>query len=103
MSATLTVIYWRDIPSQVIATDGTVTARRQLDDRFMQAIDSAAMRAGLIATDDYLEHWRREARSCGDEVEAEADAEATRIEQHFDQETLLRLTRSGGLAEDTAG
>lgn len=93
----LTVIYWRDIPTQVTATDGSRTARRQLDERFLKAVDAAAMKAGLVESDAYLEHWRREARPCGDDVEAEAEAEAARLEAAFDRDALLALTRAGGL------
>ena len=39
------VVYWRDIPAQVIVKAGRKTAKRQLPERFEQAIDRAAMRA----------------------------------------------------------
>ena len=39
------VVYWRDIPAQVIVKAGRKTAKRQLSERFEQAIDRAAMRA----------------------------------------------------------
>ena len=48
----LTVIFWRDIPAQVTAGKGRGAARAQLSERFQEAIDAAAMRAGLIGTDD---------------------------------------------------
>jgi hypothetical protein len=67
----LTVISWRAIPAQVTAGKGRAAARAQLSDRFQEAIDAAAMRAGLIGTDTYLEEWRREARPCGDDLAAE--------------------------------
>jgi len=50
----LTVIWWRDIPAQVTAKEGRARAARELAPRFQEAIDSAAMRAGLIGTDAYL-------------------------------------------------
>lgn len=92
----LTVILWRDIPAQVTASDGSTSARRQLSDRFQQAIDAAAMKAGLGEADAYLDEWRRETRPCGDDLEAEAAAEADRLEAAFDRETLVALTRAGG-------
>jgi hypothetical protein len=95
--AELTVIRWRDIPAQVTATDGAATARRELPDRFQKAIDAAAMKAGLIESDAYLEGWRRDTRPCGEELEAEVQAEAERLEAAYDRAALLRLTRSGGL------
>ena len=57
----LTVIWWRDIPAQVTAKEGRTRAARELAPRFQEAIDAAAMRAGLIGTDAYLglEYERR--------------------------------------------
>ena len=46
--AQLIVVYWRDIPAQVIVKRGRVTAKRQLTERFEKAIDRAAMRATPI-------------------------------------------------------
>ncbi len=57
--AQLIVVYWRDIPAQVIVKAGRQTAKRELPERFIQAIDMAAMRSGAAATDDYLADWRR--------------------------------------------
>lgn len=97
--AELTVIFWRDIPAQVTATDGTTTARRELDGRFQKAIDAAAMTAGLIESDAYLDGWRRDTRGCGVDLEAEVGAEVARLEADYDRGLLLRLTRAGGQRE----
>jgi len=96
MSATLTVIYWRDIPAQVTAKGEAGSARVQLTDRFQKAIDAAAMKAGLVDMDLYLEEWHQETRPCGDELDAEVAAEAERLEAAFDRDVLLQLARSGG-------
>ncbi len=52
------ITYWKDIPSQVEAFEGTERVRKPLSGRFQELIDAAAMREGLIATDAYLEAWR---------------------------------------------
>ena len=61
--ASLTVIYWRDIPAQVVAEEGRGRKRQQakveLPRRFALAIDEAAMRDGADSTDDYLAEWRK--------------------------------------------
>jgi len=57
--AQLTIVYWRDIPAQVIVKQGRQAAKRQLTERFEKAIDRAAMRAKLRDTDSYLAEWRR--------------------------------------------
>ena len=96
MSAELTVIRWRDIPAQVVAKRGREAARRELSPRFQVAIDRAAMYAGLFGTDEYLNEWARDARPCGDDLESEADLEATRLEAEFTSEVLNDLASRGG-------
>jgi len=92
----LTVIYWRDIPAQVTATDGSAAVRVALPDRFQEAIDEAAMTAGLVGSDDYLAEWRRDTRECGPDLAREVDAEAARLEAKFTEEELQRVAGSGG-------
>jgi hypothetical protein len=94
----LTVIYWRDIPAQVTATDGTASVRVALPGRFQEAIDEAAMAAGLVGSDDYLAEWRRETRDCGADLTREVDAEAARLESVFTPEELQRVVRNRGSA-----
>lgn len=94
--AELTVIWWRDIPAQVVAKRGRETAKVQLSGRFQEAIDMAATRVGLIGTDDYLAEWRRESRACGEELDAEAQQEAARLERLYDDAVLDGLVRAGG-------
>ena len=93
------VVYWRDIPAQVIVKAGRRTAKRQLTERFEQAIDRAAMRAKLTGTDAYLEQWRRaEPVPCGEDLEAEATAAAEALEAEFTPERLRELVANGGNA-----
>ena len=99
MAAELTVIWWRDIPAQIVAKSGRTTARVQLTDRFQEAIDMAATRVGLIGTDDYLAEWRRESRPCGDDLDKEAAAEAHLLEKSYGDAALDVLIRAGGSAE----
>jgi len=95
--ASLTILYWRDIPSQVVVKAGRASAKRELPERFIRAIDAAAMRAGAAATDDYLAGWRRgDASPCGDDLEAEVSAAAARIEAEYDNHRLARLARHDG-------
>ena len=100
--ASLTVISWRDIPAQVIVRRGRETAKVRLSDRFHEAIDRAAMRAGKGSSDLYLAEWKRSnATPCGDDIEQEAAAEARRIEARYSDEDLERLVRAKGLAGET--
>jgi len=96
---TLSIISWRDIPAQVVVRRGRDTAKVQLSARFQEAVDRAAMRAGRGSSDAYLADWRRsEGRPCGEDLQAEAAAEAARIEERFSDEQLEALVKAKGLA-----
>ena len=97
--ASLSIISWRDIPAQVVVKSGRETAKVQLSARFQEAVDRAAMRAGKGTSDAYLADWKRsEPRPCGEDIQAEAAAEAARIEARFNDESLEALIRAKGLA-----
>jgi len=101
--ASLIVIGWRDIPAQVIVKRGREAAKVQLTERFQVAIDRAAMRAGKGSSDAYLADWRRSIpRPCGEDLNAEAAAEAARIEAQFSDADLDRMARAKGLAAPEA-
>ena len=94
----LTVIWWRDIPAQVLARDGRRSSKVVLHPRFQVAIDKAASRAGKRAYGDYIEEWHKVARGCGDDLEAEVNAEVERLETEYDKHRLAELIQSGGVA-----
>ena len=97
----ITIVYWRDIPAQVIAKRGRSSAKQVLSERFEKSIDRAAMRAGARDTDSYLADWRRgDPIACGDDIEAEATAAAERLEREYDMDRLAALVASGGREAD---
>lgn len=101
--AKLILISWRDIPAQVIAKQGRETAKVPLSQRFQEAVDRAAMRAGSGSSDAYLADWKRsELRECGNDLRAEAGAEAARQEARYTDSDLERLIRAYGVADDAA-
>lgn len=95
----VTVVFWRDIPAQVIVGKGRRGAKRQLAERFEQAIDRAAMKVGAAGTDDYLAEWRKAApyQVEGDPGEV-AEAEARRLETEYDQDRIKALIANDGWA-----
>jgi hypothetical protein len=96
--AELTVIWWRDIPAQVIARRDRTTARAVLSDRFQEAIDAAATRAGLVGTDDYLNEWRRVSGPCDEGLDAVVAREVERLEAAYPDERLESIAKAGGVA-----
>jgi hypothetical protein len=93
----VTIVYWRDIPAQVIVKEGRRAAKRQLPERFEQAIDRCAMKVGARDSDAYLAEWRRGApvETAGD-PEAIAEAEAARLEREFDAAAIKALIANDG-------
>ena len=95
--ADLIIVYWRDIPAQVIVKRGRTSAKRELPLRFTEAIDMAAMRSGAAETDAYLAEWRKaDPVPVGDDLDAEADKAATAIDADYSRERLVALAKSGG-------
>jgi Virulence factor len=98
--ADLIVVYWRDIPAQIIVKKGRTAAKRELSLRFTEAIDMAAMRTGAAETDAYLAEWRKaEPIAVSDDLEAEADKAMAGIEAEYDRERLVALVKSGGKSD----
>ncbi|WP_204114396.1 virulence factor [Shimia biformata] len=95
----VTIVYWRDIPAQVIVGKGRRGAKRVLAERFEQAIDRAAMKVGASETDAYLAEWRKaEPYPVEGEPADVAEAEASRLEAEYDQARIKALIANDGWA-----
>jgi hypothetical protein len=100
--AKLTIVYWRDIPAQIIVKIGRKTAKRELSLRFTEAIDMCAMRTGATESEDYLEDWRRgEPQQVSDNLDAEADNALRDIETQYTKDRLVLLVKNGGLDDNS--
>ena len=97
--ADLVIVYWRDIPAQVLVGRGRRAEKRQLSERFEQAIDRAAMKSGAAGTDEYLNEWRK-----SDPITVEGDAEnvanewLSKIENEYPDSKLRELINNDGRA-----
>ena len=95
----VTIVYWRDIPAQVIVGKGRRGSKRQLSERFEQAIDRAAMKVNAKDADAYLAEWRKAApytmKGDPDEI---VEAEALRLETEYDKERIKALIANDGHA-----
>ena len=97
------IIYWRDIPAQVIVKKSRrEQVKLELAEAFAQAIDMAAMRADLHQDEAYLEHWVK-----SDLMPIEPEGEETmqqiarkladQLEADYPKERLKELIKNGGV------
>ncbi len=98
--ANVTIVYWRDIPAQVIVGKGRRAEKIQLTERFEQAIDRVAMKIGAKDADAYLAEWRKATPYSvdGDDKNV-AIAEAARLEAEYDQARIKALIDNDGRNE----
>ncbi|MEM6307975.1 MAG: virulence factor [Pseudomonadota bacterium] len=93
----VTIVYWRDIPAQVIVGKGRRGAKMPLPERFEQAIDRAAMKVGAADTDAYLAEWRKAPPypMDGDPMDI-ARSEAARLDAEYDTDRIKALIANDG-------
>ena len=93
----VTIVYWRDIPAQIIVGKGRSGSKVKLTERFEQAIDRCAMKIGAKDADAYLAEWRKAAPFTveGDPAEVAA-AEAAKLEAAYDNDRLKTLINAEG-------
>ena len=97
--AEITIVYWRDIPAQVIVGKSRRAAKVQLSERFEQAIDRCAMKIGARDADAYLAEWRKaDPYDVAGEPEQVARAEAARLEADYDTDRIKTLIANDGWA-----
>ena len=95
----VTIVYWRDIPAQVIVGRGRTGAKAALPERFEQAIDRCAMKVGARESDAYLAEWRKAQPYAVEGEPAQiAAAEAGRIDAAYDADRLRGLIENSGWA-----
>ena len=97
----LILISWRDIPSQVIVQRGRQREKAMLSQRFQEAIDRAAMRAGKGGSDAYIAEWRRDrsALETDDDLSAIARGEIDKLESEYSDDRLQQMIRNHGSNE----
>ncbi|MDZ7906030.1 MAG: virulence factor [Cypionkella sp.] len=97
--ADVVIVYWRDIPAQVIVGKGRGAAKVQLPERFEQAIDRCAMKIGAKDADAYLAEWRKAAPFSVEGEPAEiAAAEAAKLDAAYDAARIKALIATDGWA-----
>lgn len=93
-------VYWRDIPAQIIVKKGRTSAKRELPDIFIKAIDQCAMRNGAKDSEAYLADWRREAPvEVSDNLEKEATIAHDALIADYPSSRLAQLVSQSGFED----
>ncbi|WP_322893687.1 MULTISPECIES: virulence factor [unclassified Yoonia] len=97
--AEVTIVFWRDIPAQVIVGRGRRGTKLPLPERFEQAIDRAAMKSGAAESDEYMAGFRKADpySAAGSDSEA-AEAAVAQIDAAYDQDRIKTLIANHGWA-----
>jgi Virulence factor len=95
--AQVRVMYWKEIPYAVRASEGSERASRSLPQEFQEAVDAAAMTCGETSQEAYQAGfaWGPTEERPGTPAEI-ADRVVAEIIAAYPRERLLALTRSGG-------
>lgn len=91
------IMRWHEIPSMVVAREGSDVIKILLPSRFQEAIDEAAMRMGAIDADAYTNGWIRDPWVESDQMpQVLADTIAAGLELEFSETQILKILDSLG-------
>ncbi|MFP6776351.1 MAG: virulence factor [PS1 clade bacterium] len=94
----LTIIKWRDIPTQVMIKKSRREVEKvQLDNRFMIAVDEAATVDGSTDSDAYLADWNNQVINIPDgDLKEPVKNMALELDKLFNHETLQEYVKNAG-------
>jgi hypothetical protein len=94
--AKLKIVYWRDIPGQVVVREGGRNTRIRLPARFMKAIERAAYRLKKHQKDALFEPWHDVEQSFNGNVREQAKILVEQLKEHYSEAVLDKLVRASG-------
>lgn len=100
--AQLKIVYWRDIPGQVVFKEDRRNTRLRLPARFMKAIERAAYRLKKQNKDALFEPWHDVAQAINGDVREQAQLLIRQLEEQYPDAVLEQLIRASGKAEARA-
>lgn len=97
--AQLKIVYWFDIPGQVVVRNGRRNLRLRLSPRFAGAIDRASNRIKKRGEDALFDPWHAVDQKFEGDVNEQGELLVNRLEQEYTDEVLDRLIRAAGKDE----
>ena len=95
--AQLKIVYWRDIPGQVVVRQGGRSTRLRLPLRFMKAIERAGYRLKKKQQDALFEPWHDVTQPFNGNVREQAQQLVQQLEEQYTEEVLEVLIRDSGI------
>lgn len=95
--AQLKIVYWRDIPGQVVIRKGGRSTRIRLSARFMKAIERAGYRLRKHQQDALFEPWRDVNQPFDGDIRVQAERLVRQLEERYTEEVLETLIRASGI------
>ena len=100
--AQLKIVYWRDIPGQVVIRKGGRSTRIRLSARFMKAIERAGYRLKKKQHDALFEPWHDVTQPFDGDVNVQARQLVQHLEERYTEEVLETLVRASGIDESAS-
>jgi len=94
--AKLKIVYWHDIPGQVVVRQGRGNTRYRLSRRFAKAIERASYRVKKQGKDALFDPWHSVEQSFSGDVTQQAEALVKRLEIEYSDSVLDKLIRARG-------
>ncbi len=93
------IVYWRDIPGQVVIREGRRSTRLRLPLRFMKAIERAGYRLKKKQQDALFEPWHGVTQTFNGDIKEQAKQLVRQLEEQYTEEVLENLIRASGVDE----
>lgn len=93
------IVYWRDIPGQVVIREGRRSQRLRLPLRFMKAIERAGYRLKKKQQDALFEPWHDVPQSFDGDINEQAAQLVQQLEERYTDDVLETLIRASGVDE----
>lgn len=92
----LTIVFWRDIPAQLLIGSGRKAIKLKLSEKFEKAIDRCAMKVGAKDSQSYLDDWQKKTVPLNPTNTNSIELEAEKMERYYTAKKLKALILNDG-------
>ena len=92
----LKIVFWRDIPGQVVVRENRRSTRLRLSPKFMRAIERAAYRLKKNQIDVWFDPWHDVDQPFSGDINEQGRLLVEHIEQQYSEAVLDQLSRASG-------